>query len=382
MRVFFLALKQKMKVLQLCSYYLGTNLYKQLFDALDDRVQHKTYVFCNVRENNPLTREDSLVISPCFTSLDRAFFHLKHKKVYDDIRKKVDVAEYEVLHAHSLFSNGYIAYQLFLEYRIPYIVAVRNTDVNVFFKWMVHLRGLGRKILKNATKVIFLSPAYLDHTIETYLPPEDRQSLRERSYVIPNGINPFWLENKYGGRKKPQDGKVRLIYVGELRDNKNIHTTISVCERLIEQGYDVSYHVIGRIVEEKYAGLEARYDFVTYTPYSPKEAIVDYYREADIFIMPSKYETFGLVYAEALSQALPVIYTRGQGFDQYFADGVVGYSTKFDNVDEMVSCVKRILADYEQIAANCVEKVDVFDWTHIAATYEELYVETIRGEKR
>ena len=37
------------------------------------------------------------------------------------------------------------------------------------------------------------------------------------------------------------------------------------------------------------------------------------YRENDIYVMPSIIETFGLVYAEAMSQGLPVIYTRGQG---------------------------------------------------------------------
>jgi len=42
--------------------------------------------------------------------------------------------------------------------------------------------------------------------------------------------------------------------------------------------------------------------------------------------MPSITETFGLVYAEALSQGLPVLYTRGQGFDRQFEEGEVGYA--------------------------------------------------------
>lgn len=40
--------------------------------------------------------------------------------------------------------------------------------------------------------------------------------------------------------------------------------------------------------------------------------------------MPSHKETFGLVYAEAMSQGLPIIYTKNQGFDGQFPDGYVG----------------------------------------------------------
>lgn len=44
-----------------------------------------------------------------------------------------------------------------------------------------------------------------------------------------------------------------------------------------------------------------------------KTKIIDVYRDSDIFVMPSKFETFGLVYVEALTQGLHLIYTKGQG---------------------------------------------------------------------
>ena len=65
------------------------------------------------------------------------------------------------------------------------------------------------------------------------------------------------------------------------------------------------------------------------------ENFIKYFIESDIFVMPSRYETFGLVYVEALSQGLPVIYTRGQGFDGQIPDGEVGYSVKCNDVNEI-----------------------------------------------
>lgn len=93
--------------------------------------------------------------------------------------------------------------------------------------------------------------------------------------------------------------------------------------------------------------------------------------------MPSKHETFGLVYAEAMSQGLPVIYTRGQGFDGQFEEGEVGYSVQYDSAEEIVDRIKEILNNYKTISNNCVEKVDRFDWDEIARKYIEIYLKTL-----
>lgn len=49
-----------------------------------------------------------------------------------------------------------------------------------------------------------------------------------------------------------------------------------------------------------------------------KKQLREAFSISDIFVMPSKPETFGLVYVEALSQGLPILYAKGEGFDGYF----------------------------------------------------------------
>lgn len=89
--------------------------------------------------------------------------------------------------------------------------------------------------------------------------------------------------------------------------------------------------------------------------------------------MPSHHETFSLVHAEAMSQGLPVIYSRGQGFDGQFEDGVVGFSVQYDSPEEIAEKVIDIINNYEAISQNCVEKADKFDWDKIAGKYIEIY---------
>ena len=82
---------------------------------------------------------DYTTISRNHGKYDRVIFHIKHRKIYNDIVKTYDIEKMSLIHAHSLFSNSYIAYKLKRRnFNVPYIVAVRDTDVNVFLNiWFI-----------------------------------------------------------------------------------------------------------------------------------------------------------------------------------------------------------------------------------------------------
>lgn len=77
-----------------------------------------------------------------------------------------------MFHAHTLFSNGYIAWEAKKRLGIPYIVAVRDVDVNVFFKYRINLRKLGIEILKETERIIYLSKSYRNIVHLKYIPKE------------------------------------------------------------------------------------------------------------------------------------------------------------------------------------------------------------------
>lgn len=368
-----------MKILHICSYYLGTKLYQNLFDSLEKKgIDEDVYVFTD--KYNELKEEypSNIHISQCYNKNDRYIFHLKHLKVLKDIQKKIDIKKYSIMHAHSLFSNGYIAYKLNQKYNVPYIVVARNTDVNLFFNKIIYLRKTGINILRNAEKVIFISEPYKKYTVDKFIPEGCKKSIENKSIAIPNGIDEFWLKNKYKERTDLSGNRIKLIYAGTINGNKNIETTIKACELLIEQGYDVRYKIVGEIMDEKYNDLISIYSFVKYIPHCQKEELINHYRNSDIFIMPSKHETFGLAYAEAMSQGLPAIYTRGQGFDGQFDEGEVGYSVQYNSVEEIARRIKDILGNYTTISSNCIKKVDRFGWDKIAYDYVKIYEKYVK----
>ncbi|MCK9218185.1 MAG: glycosyltransferase family 4 protein [Firmicutes bacterium] len=364
-----------MKILHINSYYSTSNFYKNLYDSQKEHgLNIDVYVFVSTSDDvSKLKLGNYTTISKNHGKYDRYIFHLKHLKILSDIQTKFDIRKYSILHAHSLFSNGYIAYKLKQKYNTPYIVAVRNTDVNLFFKKIFYLRKTGINILRNAEKIMFLSEPYKKETIDKLIPYKYKKEIADKSIVIPNGIDKYWLENKLKERIIPNDNRIGLVYAGQINDNKNIETTIKACELLMEQGYDITYKIIGKIMDKRYIDIIKGYSFIEYIPYCRKEKLINHYRNSDIFIMPSEHETFGLVYAEAMSQGLPVIYSRGQGFDGQFEDGLVGYSVQYNSPEEIAKKVIVIINNYESISQNCINKVDKFNWNKIADKYIEIY---------
>jgi glycosyltransferase involved in cell wall biosynthesis len=367
-----------MKILQICNGYLGTKLYDKLFISLEmQQIENNIYVPIKKGMCIDVIIPKNAIVSKCFNSFDRAIFHLKQKKVLEDALRYYDLKQFDILHAHSLFSNGYIAYKLHQKYCIPYIVAVRNTDVNIFFKKMIHLRGLGIKIMKDAERIIFLSPEYKQSFILQYIPRYLSADILAKSVILPNGINDYFLSNKFQYRSMLDNKSLEIIYVGRINSNKNIETTIKACQILIKKGISVTYTIVGEIMDKKFNYIIKQYDFIKYKLPCDKKQVVEYMRNADIFVMPSIAETFGLVYAEAMSQGLPIIYSRGQGFDKQFEEGQVGYSVDCYNEREIAKKIISIVDRYDIISNSCVKLCDKFDWKLISDQYAKIYKEMI-----
>lgn len=125
-----------MKILHINSYYNGSVFYKKFYDhQVENNIDIDVYVPVSSSYVEPSFDYGVYTkVSKNHHKFDRYFFYLKHYKIYKDINRKYNMSNYSILHAHSLFSNGYIAMKLKEEYGVPYIVAVRNTDVNIFFK--------------------------------------------------------------------------------------------------------------------------------------------------------------------------------------------------------------------------------------------------------
>jgi glycosyltransferase involved in cell wall biosynthesis len=369
-----------MKVLHICNGAQGNpHVYKFLLQALK-KYQVEQSVMIPVWEAPSIDFED--IHCEYFyrdtTILSRLLFRRKIKKLTQFALKKFEVEKFDMIHAHTWFSDGAVAYELFKKFGIPYIIAVRNTDINIFYKYFIHLRKLGIQIVENASQVIFISPIYKNYFENQLLPDKVKNKIFHNIHIIPNGVSSFWLNNRF--LKSTISSPVKLLSIGAITPNKNHLRLCGAVDLLRNAGMDVELTIVGKGYNDAPRYLKKLEKFIKEKSYirllekQNREELLITFRAHNIFVLPSHTETFGLVYIEALTQGLPVIYTKGQGIEGYFKPNEIGRLVFSKNINDIANIILSSIQDYATLTEN-IGQIDLsnFDWEHIAKRYLEIY---------
>lgn len=373
-----------MKILHICSYYTGNKLYSNMFKQLSlEGVKQEVFIPLRSRKQigrNQLSSDYKNVTfyyKPIIKKYDRFLYNWKITKQKKEIEKSVLIdKEIDLIHAHTVFSDGGTAYKLYKEYGINYIINVRNTDINWFYKYALHLRPFMYKILLNAKSIVFISHAYKNNLLPL-LPYYIRSEIKNKCVVIPNGIDDYWHQKVTPKLNYNISNELNLLFIGTLNKNKNLYKVLEACA-LLNNRYDLTLNVIGEgshknqlVKLSKELGLESNVIFHGYI--SDKDKISEIMDKSHIFVMPSYKETFGLVYIEAMSRCLPVIYSKGQGIDGFFEDGEIGFSVDPYNIDSIVKSIDKIIINYVNISNNCIINSSEFNWSVVTNSYIDIY---------
>lgn len=380
-----------MTILHIANSYGGTSVYTNLYTAIDvnDDVVQWVYVPLNSRNHDRVgskmidfrNERSAIHYSTLLKPYHKYLYVLRIRTIVKDVERTFDMRKVDAIHAGTLCLDGAVAYELGKKYNIPYIVAVRNTDAGYYrLKWR---HNYFTKIVANASKVIFISPKFKDVFIASHVPEGSKQRISEKVMVIPNGISKVFLDNR-NSASNTFDGKLNLIFVAAFYKGKGLVETIQAIEKLRGNGYDITLNAIGKGLPnrpkdgEYIAKVEAMAEekaWIKTQPFMKPEEIIAEMRQANAFIMVSKPETFGLVYVEALSQHLPIIYAQGQGFDGFYPDGFVGYPAKAGDVASIAEKIELLIKNYPLIAENvaALQLDEDFEWNKIAKKYISIY---------
>ena len=377
--------EEKKRVLHINCNYLTTALHQTMIEHLDAQGVKSTVFAPTWSLRNAVVKPGPNVIArECFHRRDRYVYHYKQGKIRRAVERELDVSAFDCIHAYTVFTDGNCARTLSARYGIPYVVAVRSTDVYAFWAKMIHLRGLGVNILRDAAAVFFLSEPYRRLVLTRYVPERYREAISAKSYIIGNGIDDFWHNNAGTANgaehlERIQHRRLRVIYAGSIIPRKNLTATLSAVHILQKRGWDVVFQVVGKAEDQEIYGRLIQDPAVEYTERQPKEKLIQCYRGCDIFVMPSRKETFGLVYAEAMSQGLPVIYTKGEGFDGQIPDGSAGFSVDAGDPEDIADKVELAAGDYRRMSEAALQMAGQFRWDAICRKYMEIYMRQAAG---
>ena len=162
--------------------------------------------------------------------------------------------------------------------------------------------------------------------------------------VIPNVIPDYF---KFDTTEKNTD-IFSFIAVGNLIEPKCFGLLIDTFDMLYKENKNVSLTIVGKGPLEselkKKVNEKGLSNSISLIGAIPNRKLVDLYNKADCFVLPSRFETFGVVYAQALCTGTPIISTQNGGIDDIYEDGC-GYIVAVDNENELKDAMERIMTD-------------------------------------
>jgi len=292
----------------------------------------------------------------------------------------------DVIHAHSY---GYFHTNL-----APFIAGLRDIPLVVTPHYhppwtmiggpgrMQARRGFDRVVapflLSRASAIVNVSHAERDQ-MEGIVPTGVCQ------VVIPNGIDMTAFTPPPTGEAFRErygiDGSV-LLYTGRLAQNKRLEHVIEVLPDIVAEHPDLTLVAVGQDngMKGEWARLAKRLgvrDHVRFIDYVPYEILVDAYGAADVYVLPSDYEAFGIVLVEAMAARRPVVASRFGGVTDVVNDGVTGYLYEYGDLDALRGRILELLAD-DGLRARMGDagrrRVEaLFTWNHVVDRLFDLY---------
>jgi len=286
---------------------------------------------------------------------------------------------FDLLRVHSLRFTGPAALAARRLYRlsVPVVAHHHHLDRD---RWTDHLE---RRVVQHCDLIITVSQFSRQQLIsELGVPPE-------RVHVVYNGVSnacrPWPRDENLAARWKLADRRV-LLYLGSLKARKNLPVLLQALRLMLQEQDDISLVLVGRGESEGALRLQARdlglEEAVRFVGFVPEAEKVSWYNLADVFVLPSRLEGFGLVAAEAMACGKPVVASRAGALPEVVADGETGLLCDPADPADFARAILHLLRDRNLARAMGqagLERVArLFQWDECARRTLALYEEAVR----
>ena len=298
-----------------------------------------------------------------------------------------DRHEFDVVHGHDWLVAG-AGDHLAKRFRAPFVCTIHATEFGRHQGWVdkhpqSYIHGVERWMANRADRVITCSAYMREHVADVYGLEESRIA------VIPNGIDPSELVpvddlETLRSRFAQPDEKLVLL-VGRLVYEKGFQLALEALPGLIERVGNVRFLVAGsgtaegELREQATAlGLDPHGTFLGWIG---DDVLHSLYRIADLTVVPSIYEPFGLVALEAMASGCPCLVADTGGLREVVPNEDVGLRFRSRDPRSLASMAERLLTEEElrdRLVAEASEHVLSFDWADVARQVGEVYTELVR----
>lgn len=263
------------------------------------------------------------------------------------------------------------------EFNVPLIITAHGYDIySLPFKnnkWMRRIQ----KVLNKADKIITVSKSNIDYI--------EKLDVKTDVTLIPNGFSPdifFPIEKDQARRNLNIPlNKYVIVSIGNLIKNKG-HKFLVDAINIIKKTSDldiICFIIGGGILKKKLKkqikrlGLSDNIFLKDYRPYSE---IPIWMNSADLFVLPSIQESFGVVVLESLACGTPVVATRNGGSEEVLTSKELGLLCEVGNSSNLAKYIEQALEkDWDK--KRLVKYAEKFSWEKISEDLFYIYQEVL-----
>lgn len=298
--------------------------------------------------------------------------------------KMVDVVlseKLDLLHVHYAIphaSAAFMAQQILADKgkKLPFITTLHGTDITLLGR-DASFEPVITFAINHSSAVTAVSESLRADTLKYF-------RLTQEVKVIPNFIR---MED-YGIASQncqkhvfAPNGEKIMVHVSNFRKVKRVEDVLRVFDK-VRKKVPAKLILVGdgperTNIDKLCRQLQTCDDIISLGKvFNPNEVL----SVADLFILPSETESFGLSALEAMASKVPVISTNTGGLPEVNKNGVTGFTSHVGDVDDMANSAIKLFTDEALLAkfkANAYEHARRFDLTAILPQYEELYMKVM-----
>lgn len=216
---------------------------------------------------------------------------------------------------------------------------------------------LEKYCINNADGIMSISKGILDTINKDYLIDWEVIEKHSPVKVIPLGVDQGFLKTIEKAKLSTADPlEVNILFVGRFEKRKGIDLLFQIIPEILEKNPNVKFTLVGNdevLHEDK---INFKREFVkkyqskkwfkriSFLGYVTDEELNNIYDACDIFVAPSRYESFGLIFIEAMAHKKPLVGTNIGGIPEIIADGENGYLFELENISDLKYKLQKLIS--------------------------------------
>ena len=300
-----------------------------------------------------------------------------------------DRLDFDIVHGHDwLVANA--CDHLAKRFGAPLVTTIHATEHGRHQGWVdkhpqIYIHGVERWITNRSDRVLVCSTFMREQVVDVFGVEE------EKVEVIPNGIDPAEIQPQDEAELRrlrsefaaPDESLVLLV--GRLVYEKGFQFALEALPRIIERLPDTRFVVAGSGTHEEELRRQASelglMEHGTFVGWIGDDVLHSLYAIADVCVVPSIYEPFGLVALEAMASSCPCIVADTGGLREVVPHDEVGLRFRARDPESLAEMTIRMLEDAQlcrRLTAEAFNHLRSFDWGDVAERTAELYEELTR----